>query len=69
MADKIEKKEIGKNCTECKKALKKSKRYYREGSYYCNNNCYRKNADKKAEEAAQAAKEAEQNQAQEQAVT
>lgn len=31
-----------KNCAECKKPLKKLKRYYRNGAYYCNKNCYKK---------------------------
>ena len=31
-----------KNCPTCKKPLKKSRRYYRNGSYYCNHNCFKK---------------------------
>ena len=40
MAD--QKKEIGTNCAACKKALQRSKRYYRNNAYYCNKNCYKK---------------------------
>jgi hypothetical protein len=48
-----------KNCPACKKPLKKARRFYRNGSYYCNNNCFKK-ADatakaKAAEEKAAAA--------------
>ncbi len=32
--------EVRKNCPACKKALKRSKKYYREGDYYCNKNCW-----------------------------
>lgn len=32
--------EVKKNCPACKKALKRSKKYYREGQYYCNKNCW-----------------------------
>ena len=28
-----------KNCASCNKPLKKAKRYYRNGKYYCNKNC------------------------------
>jgi len=42
MADKVDKKEIGKNCASCKKALLRSKRYYRNNAYFCNKNCYKK---------------------------
>lgn len=34
--------EVVKNCPACKKALKKAKRYYRNGHYYCNKNCWAK---------------------------
>ena len=43
-----------KNCPVCKKPIKKAKRYYRNGQYYCNFNCWR--AGEK--EAAAAAKDA-----------
>ena len=43
-----------KNCPSCKKPLKKARRFYRNGAYYCNNNCFKKakaaNAAKKTEE-------------------
>jgi hypothetical protein len=31
-----------KNCPACKKLLKKARRFYRNGAYYCNNNCFKK---------------------------
>ncbi len=31
-----------KNCPVCKKPLRKARRYYRNGAYYCNNNCFKK---------------------------
>ncbi len=37
---------IGKNCAACKKPLKRKKRYYRNGAYYCNNNCFKKTLTK-----------------------
>ena len=43
MAD--EKKEVAeviKNCAGCKKPVKRSRRYFRDGKYYCNYNCWRK---------------------------
>ena len=30
-----------KNCPACKKPLKKARRFYRNGGYYCNNNCFK----------------------------
>jgi hypothetical protein len=44
-----------KNCPACKKPLKKARRYYRNGGYFCNNNCFTKfkaAAAKSAEKAA-----------------
>ena len=39
-----------KNCPACKKPLKKARRFYRNGAYYCNNNCFKKvQAETKAE--------------------
>ena len=55
MAEEKEVKEVGKNCPECKKVMKKKKRYYREGAYYCNKNCY-KNAKAKTQDSAEEAK-------------
>ncbi len=41
-----------KNCPACKKPLRKSRRYYRNGAYYCNSNCFKKvDADAKAAKA------------------
>lgn len=40
-----------KNCPACKKPLKKARRFYRNGGYYCNSNCFKKaQATKKAAE-------------------
>lgn len=52
-----EKKEIGKQCGECKKALNPAKRYYRDNQYYCNKNCYNKIVAKIKEEAAKTTEE------------
>ena len=49
---------IGKNCAACKKPLKRKKRYYRNGAYYCNNNCFKKAASKTAEEKVESKAEA-----------
>ena len=47
-------KEAMKACGACKKQVTKVKRYYRNGRYYCNENCWKK-AKQKAAEAAKAA--------------
>ena len=47
-----------KNCPSCKKPLKKARRFYRNGAYYCNNNCF-KTAAAKADAAKSAEKAAE----------
>jgi hypothetical protein len=44
-----------KNCPACKKPLKKARRFYRNGGYYCNNNCFKKIQATKKTEAAEAA--------------
>ncbi len=47
-----------KNCPACKKPLKKARRFYRNGGYYCNINCFKKvqaTANEAKEEAAAAA--------------
>lgn len=49
------KEEVKKNCPACKKALKKSKKYYREGGYYCNKNCWAKAKAGASQESAEAA--------------
>ncbi len=44
MADAAEKAPVVeevKNCPACKKPLRKARRFYRNGSYYCNNNCFK----------------------------
>ena len=55
-----------KNCPACKKPMKKARKFYRNGAYYCNSNCFKKaDADiqaakaKAKEEAAQAKADAE----------
>ena len=30
------------NCPACKKHLEKAKKYYRNGQYFCNKNCWEK---------------------------
>ncbi|MBF0385655.1 MAG: hypothetical protein HQL27_07255 [Candidatus Omnitrophica bacterium] len=55
MAEEIQ--EIGKNCAGCKKPLKKARKYYRNGKYFCNNTCFNKlqeTVKKQAEQKAQA---------------
>jgi len=54
-----------KNCPACQKSLKKARRFYRNGAYYCNNNCFKKvqatakaGAAEKAKAAAEEAKAA-----------
>lgn len=47
-----------KKCAECKKTVDKAKKYYRNGRYYCNPNCWRKAKAKLAAEAAQKSEEA-----------
>ena len=42
MVDQSEVIEAAKNCAECKKSISRAKRYYRNGVYYCNKNCYKK---------------------------
>ncbi len=46
-----------KNCPACKKPLKKARRFYRNGAYYCNNNCFKTVQAKAADAAATAAAE------------
>ena len=59
MAEQTEKKEEGKNCPSCKKIMKKSRRYYRNGAYYCNKNCYHNAVAKQVVAEAPAAQEAQ----------
>lgn len=46
-------------CTACKKSLVKRDQFYRNGNYFCNNDCFKKfqvaEAERKAKEAEQAA--------------
>ena len=46
-----------KNCPACKKPLKRARRFYRNGAYYCNNNCFKTVQSKAADAAATAAAE------------
>ncbi len=49
--------EVVKNCPACKKVLKKAKKYYKNGKYFCTKNCYKKfTADAQAAQAEAAAK-------------
>ena len=60
MADEKAVVEEVKNCAGCNKPIKKARRFYRNGKYYCNNNCFKtKQAEtskdkEKAKEAAKA---------------
>ena len=57
-----------KNCPACKKPLRKSRRFYRNGAYYCNNNCFKKvDAEAKAKKAAEVAEVAKKSDEQPQA--
>ncbi|HSV43837.1 MAG TPA: hypothetical protein VLJ10_04705 [Candidatus Bathyarchaeia archaeon] len=47
--------EVLKKCAFCNKNVKKAKKYYRNGRYYCNTNCWRKGVEKAAADAAEAA--------------
>jgi hypothetical protein len=38
------------NCPACNKPIKKLKRYYRDGKFYCGKECWRKVAKPKAQE-------------------
>lgn len=38
------------NCLACNKPIKKLKRYYRNGKFYCNKECWRKSKLKAKEE-------------------
>ncbi|MDE2028727.1 MAG: hypothetical protein KGK03_05320 [Candidatus Omnitrophica bacterium] len=46
-----------KNCPACKKPLKRARRFYRNGAYYCNNNCFKKAQASKKDAAAEKASE------------
>jgi len=48
-----------KNCPACKKPLKKARRFYRNGAYYCNNNCFKKAQATNKAAAAEAAEKSE----------
>lgn len=36
--------EVTLNCAACNKPVKKIKRYYRDGKFYCNRGCYNNKA-------------------------
>jgi len=44
-----------KKCAFCKKTAPKAKKYYRNGRYYCNKNCWTKAKEKARGDAAEAA--------------
>jgi len=46
MAEQAAATEVVRNCAECKKVISKAKRYYRNGFYYCNKNCFKKKTAK-----------------------
>lgn len=48
-----------KNCAGCNKPMKKAKRYYRNGKYYCNQKCCKKTNKAAATEEAPAEKKAQ----------
>ena len=48
--------EIQTNCPACNKQIKKLKRYYRNGKFYCNKRCWRKVEKAKEEKNGQPAK-------------
>ena len=48
--------EAVKNCAGCNKPLKRAKRFYRNGKYYCNKRCSKKEAPASGQQAAAAAK-------------
>ena len=52
MAEEKEAADAGKNCPSCKKPMPKIKRYYRNGVFYCNKNCFKKMPKQEAPAAA-----------------
>ena len=52
MPDEKEVLDEGKNCPSCKKVMRRAKRYYRNGGYYCNKNCFKKFQEQSATKAA-----------------
>ena len=53
MGDENPMSELAKNCAACKKALSRAKRYYRNGLFFCNKNCYKKKVAKDAAQPAE----------------
>ena len=41
--------ELQTNCLSCNKPIRKIKRYYRDGKFYCSKKCYRNYIDKTKE--------------------
>lgn len=39
------------NCLACGKPIKRIKRYYRDGKFFCNKKCWKKSSQEKKEEA------------------
>ncbi len=52
----VEKNEELRKCGFCKKTVKMAKRFYRNGRYYCNMNCWNKTKSKDSEEGSADAK-------------
>ncbi|MCU0665882.1 MAG: hypothetical protein MUF05_02150 [Candidatus Omnitrophica bacterium] len=50
MADEVKKQEKQTNCPACNKPIKKIRRYYRNGMYYCTKKCWKKAVTSKKEE-------------------
>jgi hypothetical protein len=56
MAENQEKQaEVAVNCPACNKHLRKVKRYYRDGKYYCSKTCWRSFSQKAAAKGAEQA--------------
>jgi len=53
VAPKPEEKKIGKpsNCAVCNKSIKKTRHYYRNGKYFCNQRCFKTTVKKAGQEA------------------
>ena len=54
MAEQTPAPDAGKQCASCKKPVKKLRRFYRDGKFYCSPNCFKKSKDS-AKESAEAA--------------
>jgi len=50
MAEQQVTQEVSSNCAGCGKPMKKIKRYYRNGKFYCTKKCFQKKSKAKPEE-------------------